>query len=132
MANGLRELANIGEGGLDPLAAVRGVAGLDMLRLGASSGTGAPANRSISGAPGADTLGAGNAKPAANGEGGGETPTLEAGRYINDAIYVGVEQGAAADSTAVRVEVELLPNLSLQGKSSSRSSEVGLGWKMDY
>jgi len=45
---------------------------------------------------------------------------------------VGVEQGVTEGSTGVRVEVELKPNLRLQGRSNVQSSEVGLGWKMDY
>ncbi|MDL2209177.1 translocation/assembly module TamB [Desulfovibrio sp. OttesenSCG-928-O18] len=129
VANSVRQLANIGDGGLDPLATMRTSLGLDMLRVG-SSGPEASDNRSVSGAPGASAMGGGQSSQA-NGE-SSATPTVEAGKYINDAIYVGVEQGATAESTGVRVEVELRPNLTLQGKSTARSSEVGLGWKRDY
>lgn len=130
VANGVRQLANIGGDGLDPLATMRTTLGIDMLRVG-SSETGANSdNRSISGAPGASTVTGGNSSSSTNGS--EATPTLEAGKYINDAIYIGVEQGATAESTGVRVEVELRPNLNLQGKTTSRSSEVGLGWKRDY
>ena len=129
VANSVRQLANIG-GGIDPLTTMRTSLGIDMLRVGSSS-QGASDNRSVSGAPGADSMGGGT-----SGGGGDDdsasTPTVEAGKYINDAIYVGVEQGASADSTGVRVEVELRPNLTLQGKTTTRSSEVGLGWKRDY
>ena len=129
VANSLRQLANIGGDGLDPLATMRTQLGVDMLRIG-SSGGGEGDNRSISGAPGANTMtGATSSSNTGDSE---TTPTLEAGKYINDAIYVGVEQGTTSDSTGVRVEIELRPNLSLQGKTSTRSSEVGLGWKRDY
>ena len=59
-------------------------------------------------------------------------PSLEAGKYINDSIYVGVEQGASAESTGVRVEIELSPHINVQGKTTPGSSQVGIGWKMDY
>ena len=130
VANSVRQLANIGGNGLDPLSAMRTKLGIDMLRIG-SSGSGGRDDRSVSGAPGASAItGAGNS--AAADSGGAATPSLEAGKYINDAIYVGVEQGATANSTGVRVEVELLPNLSLQGSSSTNASRVGIGWKKDY
>ena len=130
VANSVRELANIGQGGLDPLATMRSTLGVDMLRVG-SSGGGSGDNRSISNAPGAGDLPGGGS--SANGDSAeSATPTLEAGKYINDAIYVGVEQGATADSTGVRVEIELRPNLNLQGKTTANSSEVGIGWKKDY
>lgn len=128
VANSVRQLANVG-GGVDPLTTMRTSLGIDMLRVG-SSNQGASTSRSVSGAPGAETIAGG-----ASGGGGDDsatTPTLEAGKYINDAIYIGVEQGVAADSTGVRIEVELRPNLTLQGKTTTRSSEVGIGWKRDY
>ncbi|CAK7060958.1 MAG: hypothetical protein DELT_01434 [Desulfovibrio sp.] len=128
VANSVRQLANIG-GGIDPLTSMRTTLGIDMLRVG-SSGADASDNRSVSGAPGADAMGGG--KSASSGDDTASTPTVEAGKYINDAIYVGVEQGTTADSTGVRVEVELRPNLTLQGKTTTRSSQVGLGWKRDY
>lgn len=133
VANSVRELANIGQGGLDPLSTMRTKLGIDMLRIG-SSGNGSSQNRSVSGAPSASDV-SGSDPSSGNGPSSSEgqaIPTLEAGKYINDAIYVGVEQGATADSTGVRVEVELRPNLNLTGKTSARSSEVGLGWKKDY
>ncbi|SBV98573.1 exported hypothetical protein [uncultured delta proteobacterium] len=131
VANSLRQLANIGGDGLDPLATMRTKLGIDMLRVGSSGGETGD-NRSVSGAPGAGTVGGGGNGSSGGGSDSAATPTLEAGKYINDAIYVGVEQGATADSTGVRIEVELRPNLSLQGKTTSNSSQIGLGWKKDY
>jgi translocation and assembly module TamB len=129
VANSVWQLANIG-GGIDPLTSMRTSLGIDMLRVG-SINPEASANRSVSGAPGADAVGGGS-PGGGNGGNSASTPTVEAGKYINDAIYVAVEQGTDADSTGVRVEVELRPNLTLQGKTTTRSSEVGLGWKRDY
>ena len=130
VANGVRQLASPGDGGFDIMTSMRKSLGIDMLRVGSSGNSGDSAGRSISGAPGAASMGGSSAGSSGDDQEG--TPTVEAGKYINDAIYVGVEQGTTSDSTGVRVEVELMPNLTLHGKSSTKSSTVGLGWKRDY
>lgn len=125
LANSLRELSG-GGSSLDLLTGTRKQLGLDMLRLSGSQGED---KRSTSGVAGEGELtGSGSAEDASDAG----LPALEAGKYINDSIYVGIEQGASQDSTAVRVEVELFPSVTLEGKSTSEASEVGLGWKMDY
>ncbi|MCL1889297.1 MAG: translocation/assembly module TamB [Desulfovibrionaceae bacterium] len=123
LANSLRELS---EGGSGLLGGMRQTLGIDMLRL--SSGATGGGQRNTYGAPGAEAMGASSGAE----DNTDAIPHLEAGKYINNAIYVGVEQGVTEDSTGVRVEVELRPNTILQGRSSTRSSEVGLGWKRDY
>lgn len=125
LANNMRELTGFGGSGFDMLSGVRKQFGLDMLRIGGTSG---PDQRTTSGQSGEGNLTGGGS----NGESDAGAPALEAGKYINDSIYVGVEQGATEDSTSVRVEVELYPRVTLEGKSSSDTSEVGIGWKMDY
>lgn len=125
LANSLRELSGVGGSSLDVLTGVRKSLGLDMLRVGGGESA---TKRSTTGQSGEGNLGA----PSAGDSSDAGAPTLEAGKYINDSIYVGVEQGATQESTAVRVEVELFPSITLQGKSTSESSEVGIGWKMDY
>ncbi len=127
LANSLRELAGTGGAGFNPLAALRKTVGIDVLRIG---NTQKAQERTTSGSSGEGNLTSGKA----NGESGEETggATLEAGKYINDSIYIGIEQGATQESTAVRVEVELLPSLNLEGKTSTRATEVGVGWKKDY
>lgn len=125
LANNMRELTGFGGSGFDMLSGVRKQIGLDMLRIGGASG---PAQRATSGQSGEGNL----TGRAENAENETEIPALEAGKYINDSIYIGVEQGATENSTAVRVEVELYPRITLEGKSSADTSEVGIGWKMDY
>jgi len=59
--------------------------------------------------------------------------TVEVGRRINRDVYVGVQQGATAESSAVSVEVDLFRGL--QAKSTvgaTGDSSVGLQWQMDY
>ncbi len=125
LAAGLRDLAG-GGGAMNPLAGMRKTLGLDVLRLGSADQEGDDRRSSVD----ASALGA--ERPGGKSGGGEAAPTLEAGKYVNDSIYIGVEQGATQDSTGVRVEVELLPNLNLEGRTTSTSSEIGIGWKKDY
>ena len=125
LANSLRELSNAGGSNLDVLSGIRKTTGLDVLRVGSQDKAD---QRTTSGQSGDSDL----TGPKNDQNGTTNAPTLEAGKYINDSIYVGVEQGATPDSTAVRVEVELFPSVNLQGKSSATTTEVGVGWKKDY
>lgn len=66
--------------------------------------------------------------------GGDESgPAVEAGKYIGDDVYVGVEQGAGAESGSVSVEVELTPRITLETKGSASSgANIGIQYKFDY
>lgn len=56
----------------------------------------------------------------------------EAGKYINDRIYLGVE-GTATGETGVTVEIEITPRLKLEGDIGPKDkSQTGLKWKRDY
>lgn len=127
LADNLRQLMGFGGGAVtDLLSSTRRRFGLDMLRIGGAEGE---RQRTTSGRAGERNL----VRSSSTGGGSDDvSPALEAGKYINDSIFVGVEQGAAAGSTSVRVEVELFPRVTLQGKSSSDASEVGIGWRRDY
>ena len=58
---------------------------------------------------------------------------VSAGRHLNDRVFVEVGKGAAAGTEDVRLEVELLPNLSLSaGANAQAQSGVGLNWRFDY
>lgn len=59
-------------------------------------------------------------------------PALELGKYVLDNVYVGVEQGLGPETSGVRVDVEIAPNLHLEGRTTPRSSEIGLDWKKNY
>lgn len=126
VANGVRQLMTLGQGGVDLLGEMRDILGVDTLRIGSSGGGTQSGN--ISGSPDASAFGVGG---GASGQ-DSSAMTVEAGKYISDSIYVGVEQGATESSTRVRIEVELKPNLTLQGSGGGNSSQVGLGWKRDY
>ena len=129
LANGMRELAGFGEGGFSPLTAMRRTVGLDVLRIGGgSSGEG---RRQDSGLSGMENLTGPTGPGGGNADDGG-LPSLEAGKYITDNIFIGIEQGATPESTGVRVEIELFPSVTVQGRTTSISSQAGVGWKMDY
>lgn len=127
LANGLRELSGEGEG-FDVLTTMRKATGFDVLRVG-SEGAEKDNRRSDQAGNVSNIPGQKSASPTADDE---SAPTLEAGKYINDSIYVGVEQGMTQEDTGVRVEIELFPNVSVQGSTSPDSSKIGAGWKMDY
>ena len=114
--------------GLDVLTTMREATGFDVLRLG-SSDSEKDARRSDAAGNVGNIPGQTNTPQVSDEE---STPTLEAGKYINDSIYVGVEQGISQEDTGVRVEIELFPNVSVQGSTSPDSSKIGAGWKMDY
>jgi len=120
----LRDLTSFGGDSLNPLKTVRRSLGLDVLRLGGSSG---PHERQVSDLSGSL---AGDLNTRTGERPDNEAVSIEAGKYISDNIYMGVEHGG--DGPAVRLEVELAPSISLEARSSSESSQVGLGWKKDY
>lgn len=121
-ANTARQLVDFGPSALDFMTSTRDILGLEVLRLGSTAG-----NRQSRAPRDASLQGTNSTNPD------DQAPTIEAGKYILDNVYVGLDQGTSANSgTAVRVEVELLPNLSLEGRTSNESSGVGINWKHDY
>ncbi|MDR2387076.1 MAG: translocation/assembly module TamB domain-containing protein, partial [Deltaproteobacteria bacterium] len=125
LANSLRVMAGLGgDIGLQVLTTMRDVLGLSVLRL--SDTNDGSSNRILGGNTFRDNLNLDKDSQST------DTTTLEAGRYIGDNIYVGLEQNLTDNTTGVRVEVELTPNISLQSLSSPTSNRVGLGWKKDY
>ena len=58
---------------------------------------------------------------------------LEAGTYLGDDIYVGVEQGLSRDSGGVSVDVDLGAGFKVESKARrSGQGEVGIMWRKDY
>lgn len=70
------------------------------------------------------------------GEEEGEGPALGVGRYVADGVYVGARQGAAEESTAGTVEIEVLPGLAIESEvtegAEGATGALGLRWKWDY
>ena len=60
-------------------------------------------------------------------------PSLGAGRYVSEGVYVGVKQGTAGSSSAATVEVEVTPNVKVEGEVGANSTgKAGIYWEWDY
>ena len=65
-----------------------------------------------------------------DGDGGAK---VEAGKYVSDKIFVGITQGTKPGSTGAKVQVEVTPNLKVEGEMTGTSdSKLGLNWEIDY
>jgi translocation and assembly module TamB len=67
---------------------------------------------------------------------GGDTAaesTVRAGKYLGDDVYVEVERGAASGTGRARVEVEILPNVSIEADTGADAQGgVGVQWRYDF
>ncbi len=60
-------------------------------------------------------------------------PTVEAGKYVTEDVFVGVEQGAGLDSSQVKIEVDVTDNIKLESAAGvSGGSSVGVQFHWDY
>jgi translocation and assembly module TamB len=107
-------------GGLGPAQAIQLAAAVNTLR-GGGLGVLGQARQAL----GLDTL-------DVSGE-GLQDGRVRAGKYLNDNVYLEAGKGAAAGSEDVRLEVEILPNVSLDASTDAQAqSGVGLKWRYDY
>ncbi|MEX1154738.1 translocation/assembly module TamB domain-containing protein, partial [Parvibaculum sp.] len=66
-------------------------------------------------------------------QGASGATTVAAGKYLREGFYVGVEQGALASDSSVKVEIDLTDNISVDTRiGQDASSGAGLNWKWDY
>ena len=64
---------------------------------------------------------------------GDDGPSVGVGKYINDNIYVGVEQGTKADSSRVQVDIDLDRGLKVRGEvGADGSSKAGIFFEREY
>ncbi len=132
LAGALNELRNFGQGGgFNALGSIRAGLGLDVLRLGGSDNDRERRASAMTGAMGQEMSGAAGRAATSGGTSQSDDLSVEAGKYISDNVYVGVEHSGLGGA-AVRLEVELLPSVSFEARTSSESSQIGLGWKKDY
>lgn len=93
--------------------------------LAGGGGGGFDPVRSLRQATGIDAL-----RVDVGAEGG---PSVEAGKYLTDDVYVGVRQGAGAGQGAVVVEVELFDSVTIESESKQDGSQqIGGRLKWDY
>jgi|GEM_PF-4422927 len=58
---------------------------------------------------------------------------LGAGSYVAEGVYVGVEQGTGADSSAVEVEIDVTDNITVTTEAGANASaRAGVEWRWDY
>ncbi len=59
--------------------------------------------------------------------------TLSVGKYVSDRVYIGVDQGATPESSAVRAEIEVTKDIDVETVTGSGGeSSLGVNWKHDY
>lgn len=109
LAGAVAQLAGFG-GGSGPLGLAKKALGVDVLRIGTAN-TGS--------------------ENQTNEETGGGT-TVEMGKYINDYIYMGVQQGFKADSTAFIIEIEITPRTNFELRTDQSNTWGGIKWKYNY
>lgn len=109
LAGAVAQLAGFGGGG-GIMNFAKKALGVDVLRVGTSASNAA-------GEPGDQTAGG---------------TTIEMGKYINDMIYVGVQQGMQPDSTAFIIQMELTPRTNLEVRTERNNTWGGIKWKYDY
>jgi translocation and assembly module TamB len=119
-----RLMFNRAANSITPLQAVQLAAAVNRLR-----GGGPGVLDRLRTALGVDTLDVGGGGDGTSNAG----TTVRAGKYLSEGIYVEGETGTANQSSRARVEVEILPNVSLQADTGAdATSGVGVKWKFDY
>jgi len=64
---------------------------------------------------------------------GATGPSLSAGRYVAKGVYVGVSQGAATNSSAATVEIEVSPNVKVESEMGANAAgKAGVNLEWDY
>ena len=59
--------------------------------------------------------------------------TVAAGKYLRERFYIGVEQGALASDSSVKIEIDLTDNISVDTRiGQDATSGGGINWKWDY
>ena len=77
------------------------------------------------------TLSGGGEKDSSDNT-GMSSMALETGKYINESLYVGVEQGTKEGSTAGIIQLEITPRTKLEMRSQQTNTSGSLSWKYQY
>jgi translocation and assembly module TamB len=59
---------------------------------------------------------------------------VEAGRYVAPGVFLGLRQGTQGGQTGVGVQVEITPNLKLDGQTATGAAgdRLGLSYEFEY
>ena len=67
---------------------------------------------------------------------GGGGPSVRAGRYVSDDIYIETRQGSEPGTSKYRAEYQITPEISAEAEfgdpTDSRQGVIGLKWQTDY
>ncbi len=110
IAAALAEVSGVGSGLSDPLNSVRKGLGLDRLTVGSTTNT------------------------APVGAASNATPTVEAGRYVANGVYVGATQTTTGQGTGAQVQIDLTRRLRLNTTvgSGQIGNQVGLSYQFEW
>lgn len=68
-----------------------------------------------------------------SGQNGSGSPSLRVGKYINDKIYLSIQQGTTPQDSRVGVEVEITPNVSVESSvGRTNDQNIGIIYRYDY
>ena len=80
-----------------------------------------------------DTLDVTSNNSSSNGESSATDQAVRAGKYLNKDVYVEVQKGVTPESGKARVEIQILPHVSVQAETSENAQGgIGLQWRYDY
>ncbi len=108
--------ATLSSGGPGVLDKIRHKLGLDVLNIGSMDN---------------DNLQPSRQSTSTGGSGGMGNTGVSGGKYIANGVYVGAEQGLSGE-TRTKVQVEVLPHVSVESGAGTRSEDVGVTWQTDY
>lgn len=98
-----------------------------LARLSGQGGSGFDPVGVMRQALGVDTLG------ISMGDEDGAGPTVSAGKYISDDVYVSVEQGSTPNSSVIRSEIRLTDSIQVESEvNNAADSKIGIQWRWDY
>jgi translocation and assembly module TamB len=64
---------------------------------------------------------------------GEDGPSVTAGKYVGEGVFVGVKQGADPSQSAATVEVDVTDTISVETEAGANAdSSIGVNWKIDY
>ncbi len=107
LAAAVAELAGFGGDSLSVLDVARKALGVDVLRVGSS-------------------------RRGFSDDQGDDESSLQAGKYIGERLYLGVEQGLKSDGTAVVIELQLTPRSKAEVRTEQNNTSAGVRWKYNY
>ena len=118
IAAAVADLTGVGGGLGNPLERVRRGLGLDRLSVG-----------------GGGTTGIAGAAAGSTGSGGASTaPSVEAGRYVGNGVYVGAKQGTTGGQTQATVQIDITKGLKVETDvgTGQGGNQVGLTYQFEY